>query len=79
MPCDGGVSFRPADNGLGTVVTLRVRFDPPLGPLGDAAVWLLGPFPTALAGRAVRFFKALAETGEVPTTAGQPAARSDPR
>jgi hypothetical protein len=35
------------------------------------------PAGQALAGKAVRRLKALAETGEVPTTEGNPSARGD--
>ncbi|MEW6296759.1 MAG: SRPBCC family protein [Thermodesulfobacteriota bacterium] len=76
LPTAGAVHFRPAPGDRGTEVTLRFRFDPPGGALGDAAVKLLGPAPGMLAGRALRCFKSLAETGEVPTTEHNPSARA---
>ena len=79
LPSEGEVRFRPAPRDRGTEVSLRVRFDPPGGALGQAAAKLLGFAPRLFAERALHDFKALAETGEIPTTDGQPAARSDTR
>lgn len=77
---EGAVRFRPAPAGRGTVVTLHVRFDPPGGALGDAAAGLLGDMSLKLAADgALRRFKSLVETGEIPTTERQPAARADTR
>lgn len=77
---EGSVRFRPAPADRGTVATLRFRFDPPGGALGDAAVKLLGTTPLDLAADgALRRFKSLVETGEIPTTERQPAARADTR
>jgi hypothetical protein len=48
--------------------------------LGDRAAELLGSTPLNLAvDGALRRFKSLAETGEIPTTERQPAARADTR
>lgn len=75
---EGSVRFRPAPPGRGTVVTLRLRFEPPGGALGEWLVELLGIFPLRLvADGALRRFKNLVESGEIPTTARQPAARAD--
>ena len=77
---EGSVRFSPAPADRGTVATLRFGFDPPGGMLGDAAVELLGHTPLNLAVDGVlRRFKSLVETGEVPTTERQPAARADTR
>jgi len=77
---EGWLRFHPAPAGRGTVVTLRVRFDPPAGALGSGLLELLGTIPLdLLAEGALRRFKNLAETGEIPTTVRQPAARADPR
>jgi hypothetical protein len=64
-----GVSLEFGDElrDWGTVVTLDLRL--------EAAV--PGMAAQTLAGKAVRRLKALAETGEVPTTARNPAARAD--
>ncbi len=80
VPSEGSIRFRPATGGRGTVATLRVRFDPPGGLIGDAAAKLLGGLvPATIADTALRRFKSLVETGEIPTTEGQPAARADTR
>jgi uncharacterized membrane protein len=77
---EGSVRFSAAPADRGTVATLRLRFDPPGGVLGDAAVELLGHKPLNLAADGVlRRFKSLVETGEIPTTERQPAARADTR
>jgi uncharacterized membrane protein len=75
---EGSVRFQPAPAGRGTVVTMRVRFDPPGGALGEGLLKLLGSTPLRLvADAALRRFKNLVETGEIPTTVRQPAARAD--
>lgn len=75
LPNEGWVRFRPAPGDWGTVVTLRFRFNPPGGALGDAALKLLGEVPTALAHKTLKRFKSLVETGEIATTRHNPAAR----
>ena len=69
------VRFRPASDDRGTEVTLRWRFDPPGGALGDAAMGVLGIVPDALVRQALDRFKSLAETGEIPTLERNPSAR----
>lgn len=74
------IRFRAASGQRGTVATLRVRFDPPGGMLGDvAARFFNGVVPKELASKALHAFKSLVLTGEIPTTDRQPAARRDPR
>jgi uncharacterized membrane protein len=74
------VRFRAAPGDRGTITTLRVRFDPPGGMLGDvAARFFNGVVPNELASKALHYFKSLVLTGEIPTTDRQPAARRDPR
>ena len=79
VPSEGEIHFRPAPGDRGTEVTLRIRFNPPGGALGLAAAKLLGFVPRLFAERALHYFRALAETGEIPTTDQQPAARADTR
>ena len=79
LPSEGEVHFRPAPGDRGTEVTLRIRFNPPGGALGLAAAKVLGFVPRLFAERAIHYFRALAETGEIPTTDRQPAARADTR
>jgi uncharacterized membrane protein len=62
------------------VVVLRASLDPPGGMLGRIAAQMLGnTVPAALASKSLHYFKALVQTGEIPTTERQPAARPDPR
>lgn len=72
---EGSVHFHPAPGERGTEVTLRLRFDPPGGPLGAAAMTRLDMVPTTLVGKALRRFKSLVETGEIPTLERNPSAR----
>ncbi|MDY0975624.1 L-dopachrome tautomerase-related protein [Massilia sp. CFBP9012] len=75
---EGWVRFLPAPAGRGTVVTLRFRFEPPDGAPGKWLLELLGTIPLRLVADGIlRRFKNLVETGEIPTTARQPAARAD--
>ena len=71
---EGSARFRPAPGALGTVVTLRVRFEPPGGALG-AALKLSEIVPSSILGTALRRFKSLVETGEIPTLDRNPSAR----
>ncbi|MFP2960845.1 SRPBCC family protein [Myxococcus sp. 1LA] len=72
---EGWVRFRPAPRDWGTTVTLRLVFDPPGGVVGEKAAHLLGAVPAALALKALKRFKSLVESGEIPTTRPNPAAR----
>ncbi len=77
---DLSLSLQPAPGTLGTAVTLAASIVPPGGQLGRKAVQMFGGMaPGAMAEAALHYFKALAETGEIPTTRGQPAARADSR
>jgi uncharacterized membrane protein len=68
---EGSVEFRQAPANRGTVVELSTRFQAPgTGPrrmLGQ----FLGKFPSFLMRNDLRRFKALMETGEIPTIEGQ--------
>ncbi|WP_227353770.1 SRPBCC family protein [Haladaptatus salinisoli] len=75
IPNEGSVRFRSAPDDRGTEVTLRFRFDPPGGALGDAAMKRLGVVPDTITRKALRRFKSLAETGEIPTLERNPSAR----
>lgn len=75
IPTEGEVRFRPAPGDRGTHVTLQLRFDPPGGKLGSAVVQRLGIVPETIAETALRRFKSLAETGEIPTIEANPSAR----
>lgn len=72
--------FTEARRSGAAIVSLRMRLAPPGGMLGRAVARFGGDLlPGAVATRAIHSFKALAETGEIPTTEGQPAARADTR
>lgn len=78
IPNEGTVRFQSAPAGRGTVATLHLRFDPPGGALTGEVLDLFGSTPLNLIVEGVlRRFKNLVETGEIPTTARQPAARAD--
>ncbi len=78
VPNEGSVRFTPAPGDRGTVVTLSIRFDPPGGSVGNAALERLDVAPEMLVGTALNRFKSLAETGEIPTTKdGNPSARGE--
>ena len=64
---EAAIEVGGADRDWGTTVTLRLRL--------EAAV--PGMAAQTLAGKALRRLKALAETGEVPTTERNPSARAD--
>lgn len=79
LPCEGRVEFRPAPGNRGAEVVLRLKFSPPLPLPGETAMELLGFVPKQLALKALWRFKALSETGEIPTIKLQPACRNDGR
>ncbi|PSJ43657.1 SRPBCC family protein [Allosphingosinicella deserti] len=71
----GVLVFQPAPGDRGTELHLDVRFDPPGGPLGQALSKLFHLVPREIVLKALYKFRALALTGEIPTTDPQPAAR----
>lgn len=77
LPNEGSLRLSAAPGDRGTEVRLYFRFDPPGGILGDTVVKLLGFAPRMVAEKALRRFKSLVETGEIPTTEHQPTARAD--
>ncbi|RYE86983.1 MAG: DUF2892 domain-containing protein [Myxococcales bacterium] len=74
---EGWVRFRAAPGDRGTEVTLSLGFEPPGGVVGNALVKLLGAPAEVLVRAALRRFKSLVETGEIPTLEHNPAARPD--
>jgi uncharacterized membrane protein len=60
VPSDGAVEFRRVP-GRGTMVVLRLRFDPPGGAFGDALAKIWGMSPATLAVKALERFKEIAE------------------
>ncbi len=68
---DGFVEFQPASGDRGTTVFATIIYTPPGGQLGRTAAKMLGKDPSFLMRQDLRRFKALVETGELPTTEGQ--------
>jgi uncharacterized membrane protein len=54
---------------------VRLQYNPPGGKMGAAIAWLFGEEPNLQIREDLRRFKALLETGEIPTVAGQPSGR----
>jgi uncharacterized membrane protein len=71
---NGAVRFR-ASAGRGTVVQVTMQYEPPLGTVGKAVAWMLGKEPSQTVREELRHFKNLMESGEIPTTDGQPRGR----
>lgn len=72
----GVLTFRTAPGDRGTELHLDLRFDPPGGAIGKAAEKLFHIVPREIVLKALYRFRALALTGEIPTTDPQPAARN---
>ena len=66
IPNEGSLHFRPAPNAGRTEVTLRFRFTPPGGVIGQAALRLASALPETFARDVLHRFKVVAETGEMP-------------
>lgn len=66
----GEVVFEPSPGGRGTMVTVLQEFR--MGKLTSAWETLVGRNPKQAVIENLRHFKALAETGEIPRTQGQP-------
>ena len=65
----GYVRFERATGGRGTVVRVALQYNPPAGKLGAAISTVLGEKPATQVQDALRKFKQLMETGEIPTAA----------
>lgn len=69
----GSVRFTDAPAGRGTVVTVEIKYDPPGGrPVARLAEMFFSGLDQRVQ-EDLRRFKQLVETGEIPTTEGQPA------
>jgi uncharacterized membrane protein len=66
----GSVNFDESDRG--TRVRVHLQYNPPAGKLGAAIAWLFGEEPGTQIREDLRRLKQLLETGEIPTTQGQP-------
>jgi uncharacterized membrane protein len=63
----GSVTFREAPAGRGTIVSVTLTYNPPGGRAGDLIAMLFGEEPSQQLSEDIRRFKALMETGEIPT------------
>lgn len=69
----GQVQFERLPENRGTRVKVTLRYQPPGGQVGAAFAKLFGEAPEQQIAEDMRRFKQLMETGEIPSTAGQPA------
>lgn len=68
----GMVRFEHAPGGKGTVVEVEMEYKPPAGTTGAAVAMLFGEEPSQQIEGDLRRFKQIVETGEIPSTKGQP-------
>jgi uncharacterized membrane protein len=68
----GSVRFETAAGGRGTIVRVAIQYRPPAGAAGEVIAKLFGEEPSQQIDEDLRRFKWLIETGEIPTTVGQP-------
>ncbi len=69
----GSVNFDETEHG--TRVRVRLQYNPPAGRLGALVARLFGEEPNQTIREDLRRLKRLLETGEIPTTVGQPSGR----
>ncbi|HEX5166046.1 MAG TPA: SRPBCC family protein [Thermomicrobiales bacterium] len=72
VPNVGAVHFDEAPAGRGTELRVRIEYNPPAGALGATIASLFGEEPSQQVADDLRRFKSFMETGEYPTTDGQP-------
>ena len=68
----GSVRFNPAPGRRGSEVIVTLQYIPPIGTLGALVAKLYGEEPDIQVEEDLGRFKALMETGEIPSTIGQP-------
>jgi uncharacterized membrane protein len=71
LSVEGTVEFRPAAGKRGTELAVTIIYRPSAGAVGRSFTKLVGRDPYLMIRNDIRRFKALIETGEVPTTEGQ--------
>ncbi|HKO50308.1 MAG TPA: SRPBCC family protein [Polyangiaceae bacterium] len=71
------IRFAPAPANQGTEAVMVFRFDPPGGVIGEALSKLFSIAPDLMLVKVLHRFKALAETGEVPTLEWNPSHRAE--
>ena len=72
---EGFVTFRPVFGGEATEMHVRIIYRPPAGQLGARIARFFDTIQQQVIREDLRTFKQRLETGQVPTTAGQPSAR----
>jgi uncharacterized membrane protein len=72
----GTVRFEKAHGGRGTLVRVKLDYNPPAGEMGAAIAKLFGEDPEKQVHMELHRFKQLMETGEIATTEGQSAGRT---
>jgi uncharacterized membrane protein len=75
IPNAGSVQFVSVPEHRGTKVVVELQYKPPAWFLGTAAARLFGRNPGQQLQEDLRRLKQLVETGEIPTTKGQPSGR----
>jgi uncharacterized membrane protein len=73
----GSVTFRAAPGDRGTEVSVTLDYIPPMGKAGSWVAKLFGRDADQMIREDLRNFKRLMETGEIPTTQGQPRGTCD--
>ncbi|MFN7117566.1 MAG: SRPBCC family protein [Saprospiraceae bacterium] len=73
----GKVEFRDAPNGTGTEIHAVIRYHAPGGIVGKGIAQLFTPVFEKMIKNDVWNFKRIIETGEIPTTEGQPSGRNE--
>lgn len=71
----GSVWFKDAPAGRGTEVKVELQYNPPAGTLGAVVASLWGKEPGQTIQEDLHRLKQIMETGEIPTTEGQPTGR----
>lgn len=77
VPNEGTVRFKPTATGEGTEVEVTLEYRPPAGALGATIAKLFGEEPQIQVADDLRRFKNIMETGEIPSTSGQPSGRAE--
>lgn len=73
----GSIWFSKAPHERGTIVRLHMAYTIPAGRVGKIATQLVGEDPDSIILTNLSRLKAYLETGEVPTTKGQPSGRNE--
>ena len=72
----GSVHFEPAPDGRGTYLKVTLNYNPPGGKAAALFAKLFGQEPGQLVEHNLKRLKQFIETGEIPTTEGQPSGRA---